>query len=417
MRKSALKCLVGICCFVLVGLTATGCQKKPVAPAMQAMPVQTMAAALSPVAQSSEYVATIKSRRSATLQPQVSGMLTQILVRSGDPVKAGQVLMGSTRQQQEATVASRAPRSARRRRSYDYNAVEVERQQKLFDAGVTSRDSIRPGAAGIREHQGGLRVGRGTRARRRRQLLAYYTIRAPFDGVVGDIPVHVGDYASPATALTTVDENRDLEAYIYVPTERSGEVRMGQDVELMDNNGKVLEKTKIDFVSSAGGQHAAGHSGEGANTLLVRIAAQRATCQGARYLGHKTYALGACAGCYAPGRAELCVRGSAAGRPFRGPPDPDWAWRYRGQQLLHLIGSERGRPSHCFQHSVPGERHAGCAAAWSLGHKLDKRLRRRPPEVGTGRLPQMRPLQAKREATPCLLISLSIGLSLRRSAR
>jgi RND family efflux transporter MFP subunit len=79
--------------------------------------------------------------------------------------------------------------------------------------------------------------------------LAYYTIRAPYDGVVGDIPVHVGDYVAPATMLTTVDENKDLEAYIYVPTERSGQVRQGLAVELMDNSGKLLEKTKIDFLS------------------------------------------------------------------------------------------------------------------------------------------------------------------------
>ena len=35
------------------------------------------------------------------------------------------------------------------------------------------------------------------------QLLAYYTIRAPFDGVVGDIPVHVGDYVSPNQSPAT----------------------------------------------------------------------------------------------------------------------------------------------------------------------------------------------------------------------
>jgi multidrug efflux pump subunit AcrA (membrane-fusion protein) len=40
---------------------------------MQAMPVQTVTVTLAPVPQSSEYVATIKSRRSATLLPQVSG--------------------------------------------------------------------------------------------------------------------------------------------------------------------------------------------------------------------------------------------------------------------------------------------------------------------------------------------------------
>jgi RND family efflux transporter MFP subunit len=82
------------------------------------------------------------------------------------------------------------------------------------------------------------------------EQLAYYTVRAPFEGVVGDIPVHVGDYVAPATMLTTVDENKDLEAYIYVPTERAGQVRQGLDVDLMDNSGKLLEKTRIDFLSA-----------------------------------------------------------------------------------------------------------------------------------------------------------------------
>jgi multidrug efflux pump subunit AcrA (membrane-fusion protein) len=46
-----------------------------------------------------------------------------------------------------------------------------------------------------------------------------------------------------------VDENKDLEAYIYIPTERSGDVHMGQSVNITDNNGKLLEKTRIDFIS------------------------------------------------------------------------------------------------------------------------------------------------------------------------
>jgi multidrug efflux pump subunit AcrA (membrane-fusion protein) len=63
----------------------------------------------------------------------------------------------------------------------------------------------------------------------------------------------VGDFVSPllspASILTTVDENKDLEAYIYIPTERSGQVRQGLNVDLMDTSGKMLEKTKIDFLS------------------------------------------------------------------------------------------------------------------------------------------------------------------------
>jgi RND family efflux transporter MFP subunit len=49
--------------------------------------------------------------------------------------------------------------------------------------------------------------------------------------------------------LTTVDENKDLEAYIYVPAERAAQVRMGLAVDLTDNSGNLIEHTKIDFVS------------------------------------------------------------------------------------------------------------------------------------------------------------------------
>ena len=86
-----------------------------------------------------------------------------------------------------------------------------------------------------------------------KQQLAYYQIRAPFAGVVGDIPVHVGDYVSPAgvpaTVLTTVDETSGLEAYIYIPTDRASQVKMGLPVDILDTDGKVLAKSSIAFLS------------------------------------------------------------------------------------------------------------------------------------------------------------------------
>src|SRR5271157_3420526 len=234
---------------------ATGCQDKPPAQAaagMQAMPVQTVTVAFAPVPQSSEYVATIKSRRSATLLPQVSGNLTKILIHSGDHVKAGQVLMEIDPRLQLATVASARDTERQKKALYDYNAVQVERQRKLFEAGVTSRDAYDQAQQSFGNTKADYESAVELRKTQEEQL-AYYTIRAPFDGVVGDVPVHVGDFVaplnSPPSVLTTVDENKNLEAYIYVPTERSGQVKQGLDVELMDNGGKLLEKTKIDFLS------------------------------------------------------------------------------------------------------------------------------------------------------------------------
>jgi RND family efflux transporter MFP subunit len=153
---------------------------------------------------------------------------------------------------QLATVESARATERQKKALYDYNALEIERQRKLFEAGVTSRDAYDQARQSHDNAKADYESAVNLRKTQEEQL-AYYTIRAPFDGVVGDIPVHVGDFVaptnSPASVLTTVDESRDLEAYIYVPTERSSQVRQGLDVELMDNSGKLLEKTKIDFIS------------------------------------------------------------------------------------------------------------------------------------------------------------------------
>ena len=236
---------------------AVGCQQKAAGPTagaggMQGLPVQTAAVTLSPVAQSSEYVATIKSRRSATIEPQVQGLLTQIHVKSGDRVKAGDLLMEIDPRLQMATVASARATELQKKAVFDYNAVEVERQRKLFEAGVTSRDAYDQATQAFDNSKADYNSAVELRKAQEEQL-AYYNIRAPFDGVVGDVPVHVGDLvsplSSPASILTTVDENQGLEAYIYIPTERATQVRLGLDVDLTDNNGKLLEKTKIDFLS------------------------------------------------------------------------------------------------------------------------------------------------------------------------
>lgn len=235
-----------------LALTATGCQQNKAAqaagPAMQAMPVKTVAVTMAPVAQSSQYVATIKSRRSATLQPQVSGKLMQILVRSGDHVKTGQPIMTIDAQPQLATVQAQRSTELQKKALFDYNTIQLNRQRKLFEAGVTSRDALDQAEQAFSNSKADYESAVALRKTQEEQL-AYYTIRSPYDGIVGDIPVHVGDYVSSSTILTTVDEAGDLEAYIYIPTDRANQVKLGLSVEIADTNGKQLEKTQIDFLS------------------------------------------------------------------------------------------------------------------------------------------------------------------------
>ena len=80
----------------------------------------------------------------------------------------------------------------------------MERQHKLFDAGVTSRDAYDQAQQAFENAKADYEAAVESR-KTQEQLLAYYTIRAPFDGVVGDIPVHVGDYVSPTSASADAD--------------------------------------------------------------------------------------------------------------------------------------------------------------------------------------------------------------------
>jgi RND family efflux transporter MFP subunit len=79
--------------------------------------------------------------------------------------------------------------------------------------------------------------------------LHYYEVVAPSDGIVGDIPVHVGDRVATSTLLTTVDRNVGLEAYINVPLERAPEVRVGLPVQILDSNGNVAVNCRVTFIS------------------------------------------------------------------------------------------------------------------------------------------------------------------------
>jgi RND family efflux transporter MFP subunit len=235
-------------------LTLSGCKKDPAqaaaggGAAMQAMPVAVETASMNKVPNADTYVATIKSLRSAVLQPQVDGNLTKILVKSGDFVKAGQVLMQIDPLKQLATVQAQQGIEQQQKSAFDYNQADLQRQEQLFKAGIISKQAYDQAVQAFQNSKAALDAS-AAQVRTQREQLAYYQIRAPFAGIVGDIPVHIGDYVSSTTTLTTVDENKGLEAYIYIPTDRASEVRLGLPVDLLDANGTVLAHSTLYFVS------------------------------------------------------------------------------------------------------------------------------------------------------------------------
>ncbi len=79
--------------------------------------------------------------------------------------------------------------------------------------------------------------------------LGFHTVVAPFAGIVGDVPVKLGQYVTTDTELTTIDQSRPLEIYVYVPAEQASRLRKGLDVTMVDSQGEVIGTCPISFVS------------------------------------------------------------------------------------------------------------------------------------------------------------------------
>jgi RND family efflux transporter MFP subunit len=201
-----------------------------------------------PVEQASEFIATIRSLRSATVQPEVDGLVTKIFVKSGDHVRAGAPLVQINAAKQQATVRSTEANRAGTEADVQYWRQQVKRLESLVGAGAISRQEFDQAQNSLRTAEARL-AALDAQVREGRVELEYYRVDAPQAGVVGDIPIRTGDRVTTSTVITTIDENAALEAYIQIPLDRSPDLRVGLPVQLLDGAGKVVATNPITFVA------------------------------------------------------------------------------------------------------------------------------------------------------------------------
>jgi RND family efflux transporter MFP subunit len=212
------------------------------------MPVKVLEARATPVNDASEYVATLKSRDSAVIMPQVEGQVTKILVHSGEAVEAGAALMEIDPLKQQATVKSQQSSRTAQQANLNWTKQQYERAQGLYSAGVVSKQDLDQAKSAMDAAQAQME-SLDAQVSEQEVQLHYYKVVAPWSGIVGDVPVRVGDRVTNATQLTTVDKPGSLEVYAYVPIERSSQLKMNLPVQIVDSDGKVLADSRISFIS------------------------------------------------------------------------------------------------------------------------------------------------------------------------
>jgi RND family efflux transporter MFP subunit len=201
-----------------------------------------------PIADTSEFIATVRSLHSTTVQPQVDGVIRRIFVKSGDLVRPGTPLVQIDPEKQAANVRGTESTRAAREADVTYWRGQVQRLKSLLEAGAISRNEYETAQHQLETAEASL-AALNAQVREGEVQLQYYRVTAPEAGVIGDIPVREGDRVTTSTPITTIDSKQGLEAYVQVPLDRAPDLRIGLPVEILDADGKVAATNQITFVA------------------------------------------------------------------------------------------------------------------------------------------------------------------------
>lgn len=245
---------VAACCLPIL-LSVSACRGNPGAPppaqaggSPPAASVEIVTLQPKPIDEVSELIATIQSRGSVTVQPEVDGIVSELFVKSGDRVAQGAPIAQIRPEKQQATVQSAEASRVGTDADVQYWRQQVKRLESLLEAGAISRQELEQAQNSLHVAEARL-AALDAQVNEQRVELQYYRVLAPRAGVIGDVPVRHGDRVTKATEITTVDSNEGLEAYVQVPLDRSSQLRLGLPVQLLDNDGKVVTTNPVTFVA------------------------------------------------------------------------------------------------------------------------------------------------------------------------
>jgi RND family efflux transporter MFP subunit len=201
-----------------------------------------------PIPETSDFIATVRSLRSTTVQPEGEGIITKIFVKAGDRVRSGTPLVQINPERQEASVRSAEANRLGTQADVEYWRQQVKRFESLLAAGAISRQEFDQAQNSLKTAESKLGA-LDAQVREGRVQLGYYRVDAIQPGTVGEIPVRVGDRVTTSTIITTIDDSSGLEAYVQVPLDRSPDLRLGLPVQLLDGSGQPVATNPITFVA------------------------------------------------------------------------------------------------------------------------------------------------------------------------
>ena len=160
-------------------------------------------------------VGTLTAAKAVTIFPEVTGIVSAVEVEAGASVTEGQVLL----RLDDADQAVAVDRAAI---ALDDARAALDRAERLAKTNNVTEVALSDARTKVRSAEIDHRITELARAKR--------TIKAPFAGVVGLIPVSVGDLVNDSTALTTLDDISRLTVAFDATERYAASIKVGHPV-------------------------------------------------------------------------------------------------------------------------------------------------------------------------------------------
>jgi multidrug efflux system membrane fusion protein len=241
----------------LLGACGGAPEKKPEAAAGAPVTVQTATATQAEWPARYEAVGTVRARTAAVIAAKVMGYVKEIKVDTGDRVQAGQVLLVLDARDLDAghqaaqAVLNEARAAAGEvdgaiaaaQAQLDLAQVTYQRMKDLYDKKSISPQEFDEASARLKMAQTGYEMAQAKKTQVNAKIrqaeeglssasvtLGYATITAPFDGVVTEKPVQLGNLTAPGMPLLTVERAGAHRLEVAVEESRLSALHVGDPV-------------------------------------------------------------------------------------------------------------------------------------------------------------------------------------------
>jgi multidrug efflux system membrane fusion protein len=181
--------------------------------------------------ESASFDGVVEAVRQTIVSAQVPGAVVAIEVKVGDVVKAGQLLVRIDARAAEQNVAASDAQVQSARATLEVATKEFDRQKQLFEKNYTSQAALERAEAQFKATQAQVSAQLAQAGAARAQS-GFFVVKAPYGGVVSEVPITLGDMAMPGRALLTIYDPAALRVTAAVPQTDIARIASGKPAKI-----------------------------------------------------------------------------------------------------------------------------------------------------------------------------------------